>query len=200
MDVKPKLTPKGQRDFYYIQQALNHNDQQAYECLLNHYRDAVYFLMLRMTGNHDDAEDLTIEAFGKAFSKLRQYTPEYGFSTWLFRIAANNAIDFKRRLRLKQMRMEDMPKGNSNAFTQVADKEPDPENKFIIEQQAKLMRHLVAKLRPRYRDLIELRYFEELSYEEISMRMGLPLGTVKAQLFRAKEFLSQFVHSANNHF
>lgn len=196
MDVAQNLTPKGQRDYIYIQRALNNNDQQAYECLLNQYRDAVYFLMLRMTGNHDDAEDLTIEAFGKAFSKLHQYSPEYGFSTWLFRIAANNAIDFKRRMRIKQVSMEGTANGSSGSLINMADKEPDPENKLILEQQVKLMRQLVEKLRPRYRSLIELRYFDELSYEEISQRLGLPLGTVKAQLFRAREFLSQFMRDS----
>ncbi len=196
MDVAQNLTPKGQRDYIYIQRALNNNDQQAYECLLNQYRDAVYFLMLRMTGNHDDAEDLTIEAFGKAFSKLHQYSPEYGFSTWLFRIAANNAIDFKRRMRIKQVSMEGTANGSSGSLKNMADKEPDPENKLILEQQVKLMRQLVEKLRPRYRSLIELRYFDELSYEEISLRLGLPLGTVKAQLFRAREFLSQFMRDS----
>lgn len=196
MDLAQNLTPKGQRDYIYIQRALNNNDQQAYECLLNQYRDAVYFLMLRMTGNHDDAEDLTIEAFGKAFSKLHQYSPEYGFSTWLFRIAANNAIDFKRRMRIKQVSMEGPANGSSGSLKNMADKEPDPENKLILEQQVKLMRQLVEKLRPRYRSLIELRYFDELSYEEISQRLGLPLGTVKAQLFRAREFLSQFMRDS----
>lgn len=191
MDVAQNLTPKGQRDYIYIQRALNNNDQQAYECLLNHYRDAVYFLMLRMTGNHDDAEDLTIEAFGKAFSKLDKYTPEYGFSTWLFRIAANNAIDFKRRTRIKQVSMEGPQTGTLVNLKYMADKEPDPEHKLILEQQIKMMRQLVARLRPRYRNLIEMRYFEELSYEEIAQRLCLPIGTVKAQLFRAREFLSQ---------
>lgn len=191
MDVAQNLTPKGQRDYIYIQRALSNNDQQAYECLLNHYRDAVYFLMLRMTGNHDDAEDLTIEAFGKAFSKLHKYTPDYGFSTWLFRIAANNAIDFKRRNRIKQVSMEGTPMSTLSTLTQMTDREPDPERKLILEQQIKMMRQLVARLRPRYRSLIEMRYFEELSYEEIAQRLCLPIGTVKAQLFRAKEFLAQ---------
>ncbi|HMM10534.1 MAG TPA: sigma-70 family RNA polymerase sigma factor [Bacteroidales bacterium] len=189
MDVAQNLTPKGKRDYQYIQRALHHNDQLAYECLLNHYRDAVYFLMLRMCGNHDDAEDLTIEAFGKAFSKLHQYSPDYGFSTWLFRIAANNAIDFKRRTRIKQVSIEAGTETSPVALKQMADSEPDPENKLILDQQVKLMRQLVAKLRPRYRNLIELRYFDELSYEEIAQRLNLPLGTVKAQLFRAREFL-----------
>ncbi len=196
MDVAQNLTPKGQRDYAYIQRALKNNDQQAYECLLNQYRDAVYFLMLRMTRNHDDAEDLTMEAFGKAFSKLHQYTPEYGFSTWLFRIAANNAIDFKRRMRIKQVSMEGASDSSSGSINYIADKDPDPENKLILDQQVKLMRQLIGKLRPRYRSLIELRYFDELSYEEIAQRLGLPLGTVKAQLFRAREFLLQFVRDS----
>jgi RNA polymerase sigma-70 factor (ECF subfamily) len=191
MDVAQKLTSKGQRDYNFIQRALNDNDQQAYECLLNHYRDSVYYLMLRITKNHDDAEDLTIEAFGKAFSKLHQYTPEFGFSTWLFRIAANNAIDFKRRGRVKQVSIEGNNLGSTANLNQMTDKEPNPEHKLILDQQIKMMHQLVAKLRPHYRRLIELRYFEDLSYEEIAQRMNLPLGTVKAQLFRAREFLSQ---------
>ncbi|MBK9291342.1 MAG: sigma-70 family RNA polymerase sigma factor [Bacteroidetes bacterium] len=197
MDVSRNLTSKGQRDYAYIQRALQHNDQQAYEFLLKTYRDTIYFLMLRMTGNHEDAEDLTIEAFGKAFSKLHQYSPEYGFSTWLFRIAANNAIDFKRRLRIRQVSMESAQEVSAAEIRQMADQEPDPEYKLILQQQVRLMRELVNKLPKRYRNLVELRYFEELSYEEISQKLNLPLGTVKAQLFRAREFLTQIIRNNN---
>lgn len=165
--------------------------------MLKTYRDTIYFLMLRMTGNHEDAEDLTIEAFGKAFSKLHQYSPEYGFSTWLFRIAANNAIDFKRRLRIRQVSMESAQEVSAAEIRQMADQEPDPEYKLILQQQVRLMRELVNKLPKRYRNLVELRYFEELSYEEISQKLNLPLGTVKAQLFRAREFLTQIIRNNN---
>ncbi|HML85925.1 MAG TPA: sigma-70 family RNA polymerase sigma factor, partial [Bacteroidales bacterium] len=97
MEVNPNLTNKANRDFQLVQAALNQGDQRAYAELMNNYRDSLYFLLLKMTNDPVDAEDLTIEAFGKAFRNLHQYTPNYAFSTWLFKIASNNCIDFMRR-------------------------------------------------------------------------------------------------------
>ncbi len=94
MEMNTNLTEKGQRDYLLIQRALRDGDQKAYADLLHYYRDSLYFMMLKMTNNPYDADDLTIEAFGKAFKKLDQYTPDYAFSTWLFKIASNNCIDF----------------------------------------------------------------------------------------------------------
>lgn len=191
MDVNQKLTEKGQRDYLLIQRALNQGDQQAYATLLNNYRDAVFFMMMKMTSNPFDAEDLTIEAFGKAFKNLHQYSPEYGFSTWLFRIAANNCIDFQRRNKIDAISINQISSRDSTQTStlQLPDYGLDPEENIINAEKIKAMRQVVEKLKPHYRSLVELRYFEELSYEEIAEKLNLPLGTVKAQLFRAREFL-----------
>ena len=191
MELSTSLTEKAQRDYKLVCQALENCDQKAYAELMNHYKDSLYFMMLKMTNDADDADDLTIEAFGKAFKNLRQYTPEYAFSTWLFKIATNNCIDFIRKKKKNTFSI-DKSFDNENAMD-ISHNIPsyvlDPEEKFIEKQKIMLMREIVEKLKPRYRRLVELRYFKEYSYEEISDELELPLGTVKAQLFRAREFL-----------
>ncbi len=190
MEVSNNLTEKGQRDYQLIQRALQHQDQQAYTELLKHYRDPLYYMMLKMTGDPDDAEDLTIEAFGKAFKSLRLYTPNYAFSTWLFRIATNNCIDFMRK-RSKigiTVNLDDDEKNYQKAV-QISSGTPNPEEEMIKGQKINAMHNYVDRLKPNYRRLIELRYFKEYSYEEIVEELDLPLGTIKAQLFRAREFL-----------
>ena len=99
MEVGANLTDKAQRDYKLVRSAVDNGDQKAYTQLLGNYRDAIYFMLLKMTNDADDADDLTIEAFGKAFRNLHQYTPDYAFSTWLFKIASNNCIDFIRKKR-----------------------------------------------------------------------------------------------------
>ncbi|MEI6764489.1 MAG: sigma-70 family RNA polymerase sigma factor [Bacteroidota bacterium] len=191
MEIAINLTDKAQRDLRLVQRAIDHGDQKAYAELMNHYKDTIYFMLLKMTNNPDDADDLTIEAFGKAFKKLHQYTPDYAFSTWLFKIASNNCIDFIRKKK-KDLLSIDKSYGNEEGVElsqMLPSNTPDPEEKFIEAQKIKTMREVVEKLKPHYRKLVELRYFEELSYEEISDELKLPLGTVKAQLFRAREFL-----------
>jgi len=195
MEVISHLTDKALRDYKLVQSAVERGDQKAYAELMNNYKDSIYFMLLKMTNNPDDADDLTIEAFGKAFKKLHQYTPDYAFSTWLFKIASNNCIDY---IRKKKKMTFSIDKSYDNVDgTDIAQNIPsetnDPEENFIKKQKIKLMREIVEKLKPRYRSLIEMRYFNEMSYEEISDETKLPLGTVKAQLFRAREFLYQIL-------
>ncbi|MBM3405485.1 MAG: sigma-70 family RNA polymerase sigma factor [Bacteroidetes bacterium] len=191
MEVAPHLTEKAQRDLGLVQQALQTGDQKAYAELMANYRDSLYFMMLKMTNDPYDAEDLTIEAFGKAFRCLHQYTSDFAFSTWLFRIASNNCIDFLRKQRKDLISIDKSYDGekDENLSQSIPSKTLDPEESVIEKQKIQLMREVVEKLKPRYRYLIELRYFRELSYEEIAQELHLPLGTVKAQLFRAREFL-----------
>lgn len=185
--MSQKLTEKGQRDFKLIQLALNNGDQHAYAELMQHYRDSLYFTMLKMTGDQHDADDLTIEAFGKAFKNLKQYTSEYAFSTWLFKIATNNCIDFMRKKNKGSFTVNTNTEDEMSV--QVKTPSLDPEEQFIKDQKIHLMREVVQRLKPHYKKLIEMRYFKEYSYEEISQELDLPLGTVKAQLFRSREFL-----------
>jgi len=190
MEVNPNLTEKAQRDFELVKQAVEHGNQMAFTELMGLYRDTIYFMLVKMTGNVDDAEDLTLEAFGKAFKNLSQYTPDYAFSTWLFKIASNNCIDFMRKKK-KNVLANDNYDDVSESYhvKSMASEGLDPEENLIKSQKIELMRKVVEKLKPRYKKLIQLRYFDEYSYEEICEELDLPLGTVKAQLFRAREFL-----------
>jgi RNA polymerase sigma-70 factor (ECF subfamily) len=195
MEVNEHLTEKAQRDWGLVVRARDHGDQHAYAELMRLYRDNVYFMLLKMTNHPIDAEDLTIEAFGKAFRSLKHYTPDYAFSTWLFKIATNNCIDFIRRKRQMTLSLDQMYEHDdgSESSLSVPSGAPDPEEEMIRQQKAQLMREVVQKLKPHYRKLITLRYFDELSYEELAEELDLPLGTVKAQLFRAREFLYNFL-------
>lgn len=188
MEINQNLSIKAQYDAQLIRKALN-GDQKAYAELLGRYRDVIYFTLLKMVKNTTDAEDLTIEAMGKAFKSLHQYTTNYAFSTWLFRIATNNAIDFLRKKKLNQVSIDASQDDEFHIPIVIRSDTMTPEETIIHEQKVAMMRSVVTKLPPRYRRLVELRYFLEYSYDEISNELSLPLGTVKAQLFRARELL-----------
>lgn len=198
MEIKANLTEKALRDLKLVQVAVKDGDQKAYANLMNLYKDAIYFMMLKMTNNPDDAEDMTIEAFGKAFKKLGQYTPDYAFSTWLFKIASNNCIDFLRKKKMDLLSINKVydDEDGVEMSHNIPSHGQNPEEKMIEKQKIKMMRDVVEKLKPHYKQLIQLRYFDELSYEEIALEMDLPLGTVKAQLFRAREFLYNFIKNS----
>jgi RNA polymerase sigma-70 factor (ECF subfamily) len=156
-----------------------------------------------MIHNRDDAQDLLMVTFSKAFNNIQFYKEDYAFSTWLFRIATNTCIDFIRKKKLLLTPIDETMKDTDNdkqAHTLVKDKSADPEEQIIREQKMKQMRAMVEKLSPKYRLLIELRYFEEFSYEEIAAKMDLPLGTVKAQLFRAKDMLYKLYNPSKDNF
>lgn len=193
------LSDKAKKDLELVQAAIE-GDQMAYGELMDRYRESIYYMMLKMVKNTDDADDLTIEAFGKAFNRLKQYSPNYAFSTWLFKIASNNCIDFIRKKRIKVTSMDSGITSNDGETIYIDAKStsPDPEETIMKKQKVMHMRTLVSKLKPRYRILVEKRYFEELSYEEISLELGLPLGTVKAQLFRARDFLSNMIENTKD--
>ena len=195
MEIASHLTEKAQRDYKLVLLATQNGDQKAYADLMNNYRDSLYFMLLKMTNNPTDAEDLTIEAFGKAFRNLQQYTPDYAFSTWLFRIAANNCIDFLRKSR--RIQIVDGLTNEDDEFAEYPANLPSPgltpDERVIEKQKIQLMREVVERLKPHYRRLVEMRYFSELSYEEIATSLDLPLGTVKAQLFRARDLLYQIL-------
>lgn len=194
MEIASGLSEKAQHDLKVIDRALN-GDSRAYTELLNRYRDSVYYVMLRMISNPSDAEDLTIEAFGKAFHNLAKYVPSHAFSTWLFRIATNNCIDFMRR-KSQSPRPFDHDEGEEDEVeATVASDMIAPDELMINRETAASLNRIVKTLKPRYRRLIELRYFEDYSYDEIANELSLPIGTVKARLFRAKVLILNMVRS-----
>lgn len=198
--VNPNLSEKALIDYKLVRTAIDDGDQKAYAELMQRYKDSIYFMLLKMVNNRDDAEDLTIEAFGKAFKNIHQYTPDYAFSTWLFKIATNNCIDFIRKKKKKTFSIDQgYENQDGNDITMDLESDVlDPEEVMMKKQKVEMMRDVVDKLKPRYKRLVELRYYKEFSYEEIAVELDLPLGTVKAQLFRAREFLYQIMKNSDH--
>lgn len=196
MEVKKEFSEKAKRDFILIDRAIENDDQKAFAELMMRYRRPVYHMIYKMVRNQDDAEDLTIEAFAKAFKNLAKFNPQYTFSTWLFRIATNNCIDFIRKKKLKTFSINSSIKnddGDSMQFEIRDDKNLNPAEEAIKQQKIEIMRLVVTKLPPKYQVLVTLRYFREFSYDEIAKEIDAPLGTVKAQLHRARELLLELV-------
>lgn len=194
MEVNKNFSAKAAEDYELIQQALK-GSQAAYSSIMSRYREPIYYLVLKMIRNEVEAEDLAIETFEKAFKKLEQYTPQYAFSTWLFRIATNHCIDFIRKKKLKTTSIDEANDNREDGSwgIQVETKTKDPEEKIIEQQKIELMREVVSRLDDPYKELVELRYFKELSYEEIADERQIPLGTVKAQLFRARALMADLI-------
>ena len=195
------LSDRASEDYELVKNALS-NSNQAYTLLMERYRDSIFHTMLKMVRNHEDAEDLTIEAFGKAFQKLPTYSPSFAFSTWLFKIATNNCIDFIRKQRMKITSIDEPTNEDSdvNFGRLLKANSLNPEEHYMMEQRSRVLRNMMDKLKGNYRQMIEMRYFDEMSYQEISEKMNLPIGTVKAQLFRAKELLMEIFKSSEEKF
>jgi len=201
MDIKKQFSDKALEDFKLIDKAIMDKDQQAFAFLMERYRKPVYHMILKMVRNVDDAEDLTIEAFAKAFKNLHRFKKDYTFSTWLFRIATNNSIDFIRKKRLQTMSLDSSYKDDAGepVSIDVEDKNLNPQEEAIKSQKIELIQMFVTKLPAKYQRLVRLRYFQELSYDEIARELEAPLGTVKAQLHRARELLYDLVKGKEDH-
>ena len=195
MDYKKKFSKKALNDFKLIDLAINKNDQKAYSEIMKSYKNSIYFTILKMIKNRDDAEDLTIEAFSKAFKNLHKFKKEFTFSTWLFRIATNNTIDFIRKKKLLTTSIHTSLKDEAgqNIELDIKDSNLDPNEITIKNEKIIIVRQLVNKLPQKYQNLVKLRYFEELSYKEIATKTNSPLGTIKAQLFRARDLLFEIM-------
>jgi RNA polymerase sigma factor (sigma-70 family) len=194
MEVNVNFSENAKNDFHLVVKA-REGSQKAYADLMQRYKDSIYFMVLKMVNNKEDAMDLTVETFAKAFEKLDKYQPEFAFSTWLFRVATNNCIDFIRKKKLNTTSIHGMldDDGDEKPLQIKADV-LNPEESSIKKQQTEELRLVIEGLPPRYRNLITLRYFDELSYEEIAQQLDLPLGTVKAQLFRARYLLGNIMN------
>jgi RNA polymerase sigma factor (sigma-70 family) len=193
MEINSNFTENAKNDFYLVVKA-REGSQKAYADLMQRYKDSIYFMVLKMVNNKEDAMDLTVETFAKAFEKLDKYQPDYAFSTWLFRVATNNCIDFIRKKKLNTQSIHGMmDEDGEEVQLQIKADVLNPEETSIKKQQTEELKLLIQSLPPRYRNLITLRYFDELSYEEIAQQLDLPLGTVKAQLFRARYLLGNIL-------
>ncbi len=167
--------------------AAKDGDQKAYTALMEKYRNSVYHLILKIVKSPEDAEDLMIETFSKAFDRLDQYSPEFAFSTWLYKIASNTCIDFLRKKSIDKISLDNQGReilDNLNFSTAT-----NPEMDLIKSQRIDKLQHAVSSMDEIFSRVIALRYFKEYSYEEISVELGIPVGTIKVQLHRAKKIL-----------
>ncbi len=167
-------------------------DEAAYTKLLENYRGAIYNLIYKMVRNREETEDLVQEAFMKAFKALPSFNEDYAFSTWLYKIAINNCIDHMRKKRLKTYSMNRPVQSRDGELDrEFPDTSMSPDKNILSSEKARILEAAIAELPENYRVVIILRHAEEKSYEEIAQILNLPLGTVKARIFRAREMLKR---------
>jgi RNA polymerase sigma-70 factor (ECF subfamily) len=176
----------------YIEKAKT-GDQVAFTYLLDHYWNEVYGFMLKRTENETDAEDIAIETFSKAFDKIATYNPEFQFNTWLIAIAKNVHIDMLRKKK-STVFVEITDEENHQAYN-IADTTPSIEDALITEQNLSRLLQFIKELKPHYQEVIQLRYFQEMSYQEISEQLNEPLSNVKIKLLRAKKLLAEIIEN-----
>ncbi len=166
------------------------NNQIAFNFLLDTFWNDVYAFQLKRTKNENDAEDITIQTFSKAFDKIDTYNEDYNFKTWLITISKNIHIDLVRK---QKKSIRNSSKDNNNHYFDIVDNSPTPEDKIITEQNLAKLLCDIKKLKPHYQEVINLRFFQEFSYKEISEELNEPINNVKVKLLRAKKLLAAII-------
>ena len=187
------------RDSLLVQNAMA-GDQKAYSELMSLYWNSIEKTLSLKLVSREDVEDLTIATFSKAFDKLDSYDDSFAFSTWIQTIASNTLIDFFRKKDQKTISIDQQKEDEDTDNIDVVDNSLDPENHLIRKQKNKHITGMVHRLKPHYRELIILRYLDEMSYAEISKKLNMPLGSVKANLFRARDLLLKTLKNNENEF
>ena len=188
-----------QRDVALVNKAIL-GDQKAFSDLMTFYWPTIEGFFAMKLSSKEDVEDLSIATFSKAFDKIKSYNSSYAFSTWIQTIATNSLIDFFRKKEQKTISIDTDVKSDQGNPHEIEDLDTNPELNFIQQQKNKQLFSLVEKLKPHYRELIVLRYLEELSYAEIAQKLNIPLGSVKAKLFRARDLLLKILKPQENEF
>jgi len=195
-----KRSPSRDEDSALIRRALR-GDQKAYQRLRQKYHDVISALIYRIVRAPEEVEDLTQEAFIKAFTSLASFNEEYAFSTWLYKIATNNAIDHIRRKRLQTFSIDKPIESKDSDFSfELPDTDPEPDQELISSQRHRMLEEAMNALPPKYRQVIIMRHLQEKEYSEIAKALHLPLGTVKAHIFRAREMLYKRLKDKMRHY
>jgi len=176
-------------------------DQRAFQALFEKYRQPLYYHILKMVHRDDVIEDLQQEIFLKAFDNIHTYNKDFAFSTWLYRITTNHTIDFLRKKRLQTTSLDDPIKTKDGEVSvDVEDQDASSDELVMRKQRQAIIREAIDSLPEKYRQVIQYRHMEELSYQEIADLMDLPLGTIKAHIFRAREMLYKFLRDRQGSF
>lgn len=204
MEQRIPLTPakleSRQEDARLIQNALR-GDQSAFKRLMKKYHDPIFNLIARIIRNKVQVEDLTQEAFVKAFASLKNFNDEYAFSTWLYKIATNSSIDYIRKRKLDTFSI-DKPIAfeESDYMFELPDTTYQPDNNLMQRQKTRLIEEAIDRLPEKYKRVIILRHTEDRDYSEIAKMLKLPIGTVKAHIFRARELLNRYLRESISHY
>ena len=166
--------------------------QSAFNFLLDQFWNQVYGFQLKRVRSEYEAEDITIETFSKAFDKIDSYDQSYKFQTWLITISKNIQIDKSRKSNASITTRA--TEAQAEQFNRIADQTPSPEDKLITEQNLAQLLQYIKMLKPHYQEVINLRYFQEMSYNEISSTLDEPLNNVKVRLLRARKLLAEIIN------
>lgn len=171
--------------------AAKKDDRIAFTKLLNHYWAEVYHFMLKRTNNENDAEDIVIETFSKAFANISKFDETYAFNTWLISIAKNVHIDMIRKR--SNISFLDINDESQQSYSSIIDDTMNIEDEIIQEQNIDIFKSYLKLLKPPYREVIEMRFFQEMSYNEIAETLNEPLNNVKVRIMRAKKLLAEII-------
>jgi RNA polymerase sigma-70 factor (ECF subfamily) len=198
--VEKRRLESREEDSALIKRALT-GDQKAFRRLRLKYHDAIFKLINRMIRNREEVEDLTQEAFIKAFASLASFNEEYAFSTWLYKIATNNSIDYVRKRKLQTFSINKPIESEESDYSfELPDTDPEPDQEMIAAQRKKMLDDAMNALPAKYRQVILMRHVDEQEYQEIAKTLKLPLGTVKAHIFRARELLYKQLRDKMRHY
>jgi RNA polymerase sigma factor (sigma-70 family) len=186
-------TPSSREDADYVLEARSGN-QDAYKALTLKYERAIYYHINKIVRDSGIIDDLVQETFLKAFNNIHSYDTSFAFSTWLYRIATNHSIDYLRKKKLKTLSIDQPIQTRDGELTiDLPDENAQSDSRIIGRERSNILKHAIQILPDRYRVIIQLRHMEEKSYEEIAQILELPLGTVKAHIFRARELLYKYL-------
>lgn len=185
-----KLEEKNREDIAAVNRILLDGDSSAFKFIQNKYQKIIASLIRRMIKDEDDVDDLTQETFIKTYNALHTFQQNYTFSSWIYRIASNTCIDYLRKKRFPTISInQPLDSSEDDYFFEIEDNSYLPDDNILSEEKMKVLNDAINKLPENYREIIKLRHEEELDYNEISIKMNIPLGTVKAHLFRARKIL-----------
>lgn len=184
-------------DMDLITDTLNGN-HKSFTILVNRYYASLYWVIYRIVGNPTDADDLTSESLVKAYEGLSSYSNKYAFSTWLHTIGSNRAIDFVRNRNKQPNPINNPTSTEEDIMTPSIESDLSAEDNMIRLETNEIIADVISELKPFHRLLIDMRYFKNMSYEEISKKLNKPIGTIKTGLFRARRILYNLIKDNKN--
>lgn len=177
------------KDISLLIEQAKKGDQKAFNDLLNLYWKDVYRFQLNKCRDEEEAEDITIKSFAKAFDKIQTFDDNYQFKTWLITISSNLYIDHLRRKKANTVPISK----HQPEIHRIVDEDPSPADQLIQEQNLAQLKAYIHQLKPHYQEVINLRFFQELTYKEMAEKLGEPMNNIKVKLLRAKKLLAEII-------